>query len=380
MDKRHSTTTTSTATKNTAETATKTTTDTATKTTADRSEMTPDERVELGVDRIDVRDRFDPASDNPIGEATDPADLDDVSNADTNGGIDGPTVGDVTYSEIDVELEDFRDVTDELEEFLDQAGDVGGIDGRNDAPGAGGSGSGSGEPGGSGPDLMGGFTPGLDGSNAKLKEWQQDWLDQMQDKATDAAANGDEDAAFDIANEVQKTLAEWNGGAETSGGAFYHDKIQYDVDEGIQGAPSGGTGQVYPAGSEMQKQLDAAEIEIRQNSGPSGGGGSQPNSQPMGPESEPLPDHIHDPAEGWGTGEDPLDPNDGHTDPVDQGVEATYDGPPPTAEDMVDLTAQYEEGYLPPPAVTGDEIDPDGHLDPYFGDADGADDLLDLDG
>ncbi len=216
---------------------------------------------------------------------------------------------------------------------------------------------------------MGAINPGLGGANAKLKDWQQEWLQTMQDKATEAAHGGHEKTANEIAAEVKSTLDKWYGRGEESGGALYHDKVRFDENEGIQGVESSGNGQVYPAGSEMQKQLDAAELQIREDSRPAGGG-TKPNELPAD-QGDDIPDHFNDPGEGWGTGEDPFDQNDGHTDPVDQGIEETYDGPPPTMDDMVDLTAQYEEGYVPPSEVTGNEIDPDGHLDPYFDEIDG---------
>ena len=67
-------------------------------------------------------------------------------------------------------------------------------------------------------------------------------------------------------------------------------------------------------------------------------------------------------------GDDPSDPFDhdtGYTDPVDD-VDTTLSGIPPS-EAPTDTVANYEEGYLPPAEVTGDEIPQDGHLDPLIG-------------
>ena len=128
--------------------------------------------------------------------------------------------------------------------------------------------------------------------------------------------------------------------------------------------PSGGGLMDESGPSSGAQQLKKAMDEIDELSSEPAAATNPPNSVPID-QNEELPSWVTDPSEGWG--DDPSDPFDhdiGYTDPVDQ-VDSTTGGIPPT-EAPTDMFEQYEEGYLPPDGITGNEIPEDGHLDPLI--------------
>lgn len=261
-----------------------------------------------------------------------------------------------------------RDVPglDDLDDLLGGGQGVGGLDGRNPAGDAGHVGSAGEEPDFGDGGAIGHGAWGLEGAAGKLPPHQQAVLDKFKQDASDAAANGDFEGVNDAAAKTEAFLKEIGAspaGGEEGGGSPYEVVTSFGSGQaGPKQVWNAETGEVEIVGEDAEVEGTPYGTETQQMKATGTAASSeQEDGQPA--EQTPPPDDgglaedrtPESGAEAPNLHQDFFDAYREHKWEADQGSEvnpnpmsdggAVMDGMPDT--DPVDMTAEYEEGYVP---------------------------------